>query len=211
MKKSQATHRRVRHHRHHPVRHQSYLSRIHPRLSRRRRGKEGGDPCGDMPPSYSAQSRGALVAWAREARRHLPRPPGSPVPLLSSLTGGPSWACAHRRCCSGPPTTGRCRPSPSGRGPASKSAHARLSSRRRAAPRARGRPGRWLAKASRSDFLQNPQSFIRTPTTPQIQSEAFIIEERLRFEQRHQSLLLDVFARHELVLLQDITETRRWR
>ena len=105
----------------------------------------GEDPCGDLPPSYSTQSRGALVARARQARRHLPRPPGSLVPLPSSLTGGASWACAHRRCCSDSPSTGRCRPSPSGRDPASKPSPACSSSRKRAAPRARGRPGRWLA------------------------------------------------------------------
>ena len=44
-----------------------------------------------------------------------------------------------------------------------------------------------------------------------MQSEAFTIKERLRFEQRYQALLLDFLARHELVLLQDIAEPRRWR
>ena len=53
--------------------------------------------------------------------------------------------------------------------------------------------------------------FIRATITPQIQSEAFIIEERLRFEQRYKTLLLDFLARQELVLLQDIAEPRCWR
>ena len=65
--------------------------------------------------------------------------------------------------------------------------------------------------ASRSAFLQNPQSLYDATITPQIQCEAFTIEERLRFEQRYQALLLDLLARHELVLLQDIAKARRWR
>ena len=91
------------------------------------RGKVGEDPRGVLPPLYSARSRVTLMARARQARRHMPRLPGSSAPPPHRLTAAAASACGRRHRGTGCRPTRRCPPSPSARvaRPASRGGFAR--------------------------------------------------------------------------------------